>query len=195
MVRRYKRLEQDFDLRNRVGVSPVVVKATTEHVDVDYDDLEWPGIAFAIDDVMTEKGFELNLVATGITDPDGTQTLDSVKTRWFFQIDRRTSELIAEGFTFAAKTFSLNITAQAALLGMMCAINNPTLAPMLTWPVNWNTKDDFNYHAIPDAATFETFYITAMGTYRNWLDTGTALKDQVRAATTIAEVEAIVDPR
>ena len=67
--------------------------------------------------------------------------------------------------------------------------------PALTYPLDWNTIDDLDVYAIPDAATLDGFYLTGVGTIRAHLDSGTALKTSVRAATTIAEVDAVVDNR
>jgi hypothetical protein len=193
-IRRYKKSLPDINLANLVGQSVVVSHDAENVVDVTFDETEYDGIQFALDEIMGKKGYDLDLDASGI-DSTGAVTLASIKERWFFQIDRRTGELISNGYAFGGKQFSLSPSAQASLLGVMAVINSAVLLPMLTFPVNWNTKDDLDFLAIPDAATFELFYITAVGTYRNWLDTGTALKDQVRAAATIAAVEAIVDPR
>jgi len=106
-------------------------------------------------------------------------------------IDHRTLELIAQGFVFAGKTFSLSQAAQSRLLGINQVRDNPAV----TYPINWNTIDDSDVYPVPDSATLFSFYLTAMGTYRAHVDSGTTLKDQVRAATTKAEVEAIIDPR
>ncbi len=110
------------------------------------------------------------------------------------EIDQRTSDLIAEGFQFPPTTglvFSLSAEAQTNLLGLESA----RLDPAFTYPVNWNSIDDEAVYAIPDADTAHSFYLTALGTIRAWKDSGTALKDQVRAATTPAEVAAVVDNR
>jgi len=44
-------------------------------------------------------------------------------------------------------------------------------------------------------ATLTMFYLTAIGTVRYWRDTGTVLKEAVRACTTQAQVDAVVDNR
>jgi len=110
------------------------------------------------------------------------------------QIDQRTQQLIAQGFQFPPSTgfiFSLSENAQTSILGLETA----RLDPAFAYPVNWNSIDDEGLYSIPDAATAHSFYLTALGTIRAWKDSGTALKDQVRAATTPAEVAAVVDNR
>ena len=67
--------------------------------------------------------------------------------------------------------------------------------PAFTYPVKWNTLDDSDVIEIADSSALHTFYLTALGTYRTHVDSGTTLKDSVRAATTIAEVDAVEDTR
>ncbi len=123
--------------------------------------------------------------------------LQAVKDARGKQIDQRTGQLIAEGFVFppapdpAALTFSLSSNAQTSLIGADGARDDP----LFVYPVNWNTIDDGDVYAIPNAATLHAFYLTALGTVRAWLDSGTAIKDQIRAATTPAAVAAVPDNR
>ena len=112
----------------------------------------------------------------------------------YLEFDARTNELILGGFEFppgSGRIFSLSPTAQSNLLGMYTAKDHPAM----TWPLLWPTKlDDYEY-SIPDVATFEMFYLTALGTIRVYRDSGTALKEVVRACTTRAQVDAVVDDR
>lgn len=119
------------------------------------------------------------------------ECLIEAKAAKFASIDARTDELIASGFTFASKQFSLSQAAQSRLMG----INQVRDDENVTYPIKWNTIDDSDTYSIPDSATVLSFYLTAVGTYRTHVDSGTALKDQVRAATTVAEVDAVVDNR
>lgn len=117
--------------------------------------------------------------------------LPAYKTDKFAAIDAKTVELITAGYAFAGKQFSLSIPAQTKLMG----INQVRTDPAVVYPIRWNTIDDTDHYDIPDAATVLNFYLTAVGTYRGHVDSGTALKDSVRAATTQAEVDAVVDNR
>jgi hypothetical protein len=120
--------------------------------------------------------------------------LEIAKSKKTDQIDAKTSRLISQGFQFPPATgqiFSLSPAGQNTLLGLNAAKD----APQLIYPVIYNTKDDEGTISLPDAATVYAFFLTAVGTYRYWLDSGTAIKDEIRDATTVAEVEAIVDPR
>lgn len=117
--------------------------------------------------------------------------LPAYKTVKFTAIDLRTDQLISAGFTFSTKQFSLSANAQARLMG----INQVRTDAAITYPIRWNTIDDLDYYDVPDAATVLSFYLTAVGTYRGHVDSGTALKDSVRAAATMAAVDAVVDTR
>lgn len=107
------------------------------------------------------------------------------------QIDLRTGELIATGYNFAGKQFSLSANAQTNILAMFATKDHP----LFTYPVGYNTIDDHEVFSIDSSATLEGMYMTALGTKKAYLDSGTDLKAAVRAATTKAEVDAIVDPR
>lgn len=106
-------------------------------------------------------------------------------------IDTRTADLIAQGFTFGGKQFSLSMTAQSKIMGAHQIRDEGAFV----YPVEWNTIDDSDKISIPDSATLHGFYLTALGTMRSRLDSGTALKQQVRDATDLAGVAAVVDNR
>ena len=65
----------------------------------------------------------------------------------------------------------------------------------LTYPVVFNAIDDSDTTSLADEATLDAFYDAAMDQVRTHRDAGTSLKDQVRAATTVSAVNAIVDNR
>lgn len=104
-------------------------------------------------------------------------------------IDRKTDALIALGFTHAGKQFSLSLAAQVKLLGTYNARTT------LVYPIIWNMIDDSGTYEIADAAEVEAMYAAALAAIRTALDSGTALKNSVRNATTLAEIEAVVDSR
>ena len=120
-------------------------------------------------------------------------TLGVYKAAKIRDIDRRTDELIDAGFVFppGGQTFSLSDKAQAKLNGAFAARNEPEF----TYPKEWNTKDDDGTYVLADANAVRSFYLTAVGTVSAHLESGTVLKKQVNAATTTAEVDAVVDTR
>jgi len=149
-----------------------------------------PTTATVVTDVDLDAGQEAALAALAAS-YNGIVPLQETKNA---SIDRNTGDLIGQGFQFPPSTgliFSLSAEAQTNLLGLESA----RLDPAFTYPVEWNSIDDEAVYEIPDAATAHSFYLTALGTIRAWKDSGTALKDQVRAATTPAEVAAVQDNR
>ena len=109
-------------------------------------------------------------------------------------IDLRTDELIALGFEYpsgSGNRFSLTLEAQMRIQGCMSS----RLLPQFTFPINWNTIDNDGTYAVTSADEMVAFYLTAAGTLRYRIDTGTALKTAIRNAATFDEREAIVDTR
>jgi hypothetical protein len=105
-------------------------------------------------------------------------------------IDQKTVELIEQGFVFSSKTFSLSREAQLNLIAM-----EGKKSIEGAFPAMWNTLDDLDTLIINNVTVWDAFYETAFGTKRFHLESGTALKDTVRAAATNAELDDITDPR
>lgn len=123
------------------------------------------------------------------TPPPTADVLASAKQDKFRLIDQRTGKLIAGGVVYQGRVFSLSVNAQATLLGAY------SYRTSLVYPLTWNTLDDMGTMELADVAAVEAFFAAAVEDYRAHLDSGTALKNQVRGATTLAGVLAIVDPR
>jgi hypothetical protein len=117
--------------------------------------------------------------------------LPTLKQTRYAEIDARTDELIAAGFTYASKQFSLSLASQNKMMGTHQVKDDPAL----TYPVEWNTIDDTDSYSIADAADLDAFYLQALGTVRAHLDSGTSLKNSIRAAADTAAVDAVVDSR
>ena len=107
------------------------------------------------------------------------------------EINHITSEMIQGGYSFDGKTFSLSSNAQTNLIALFATKDHAAL----TYPIEFNTLDDLDNYYASSAATIEGMYLTALGTKKALLDSGSVLKDAVRAATTKAEVDLIIDPR
>lgn len=118
-------------------------------------------------------------------------SLAGVKAAKIAAIDARTEELISLGYTFAGNRFSLSIHAQTTLLGLDMTRNDPAMV----YPIEFNTLDDGGVQILNNATDAHNLYLTAVGTVRAHRDSGTAYKSLVRAATTLAEVDAVVDTR
>jgi len=120
--------------------------------------------------------------------------LPALKAKKCGEIDARTDELIAMGFEYpssSGKMHSLSLQAQNKLNGLFALRD----MPQVTYPLTYNTRDDDETIELVDSTAVVYFALTAFGTIRAHTDSGTALKDQVRAASTIAEVQAIADER
>lgn len=116
-------------------------------------------------------------------------TIDEHKVLKSREIDGRTGELISLGFSYATKQFSLSQNAQINI----SALNQTR--DELTYPINYNTADDLDTYNVVDATDMHSMYLTALSTKKAHLDSGTALKNQVRAATTHNEIDAVIDNR
>lgn len=120
---------------------------------------------------------------------DASHWLPDAKRAKFAAIDAKTNELIAGGFVFQGKTFELYLEAQVRLIGLI------VLKDMLTYPIAYNSKDDFDFTTLTGPNDVVTMAGTALAYIGGYLNGGTALKQLVREATTIDQVNAIVDPR
>ncbi len=124
-----------------------------------------------------------------VTEKD-TAELANVKAAKIVEIDAKTTSLIGLGFTYASKQFSLSAEARDSVVGLMTIYISYS-----PWPLPWNTIDDLDKYEIVDSDDALAF---CQAGYAGWTApklSGTALKDDVRAATTIAAVDAVVDNR
>jgi hypothetical protein len=118
--------------------------------------------------------------------------IPSIKEQKLSQIDARTAELIDSGFDFDGHTFSLSLAAQQNWTGLQVAVAQGYL-PEAAFPFEIATLDNKAYElAWADAPSF---FQGVLGAISTRLAEGRALKKQVNDATTLAEVEAVVDNR
>lgn len=116
--------------------------------------------------------------------------LPGLKDGRYQQIDAKTEEVISRGFTFGGTVLSLSMAAQTNIANAFIAKD------LLTYPLRWNALNDEDEPiSLANAAAVTAMYGTALAAKRAALDAGTALKDEVREATTVAELDAIVDTR
>lgn len=140
--------------------------------------------------LMTKEEFDSH-VADNKSDYDSWYfsniQLEEKKRSRIIQIDIRTQCIIAEGFTFDSHQFSLSIPAQINWSGILL------FKDLLSWPMNVTTLDDQEYSLTMD----NLLYFMGSGTsvIKNAVDSGRALKLQVRAATSQAELDDVVDDR
>lgn len=111
------------------------------------------------------------------------------------QVNIRTDALIDAGFPFddgnGAKVYSMSLHAQSRAEGIFQLKDNVNF----TWPVEWPTEDDTYYASFADWSEFEPFHLTMAGALRAVVGSSKAIRLAIAAATTQAELDAVVDPR
>lgn len=113
-------------------------------------------------------------------------TLEELKSYKCVEIDNKTQELIAQGFTFDSHTFSMSTNAQINWS------NFPNL-PDALFPLTVMDKNDEVYSL--DLADKLNFYLSALNFKNAQLQSGSVLKAQVKAAVDVPAVNAIIDNR
>lgn len=178
------------------NTDPAVIHAIAEEQVKQYPEESW---VHSPESYKTLLGEGLTTLDMAVDDkdvfqrtPDPAEKLAAAKKAKADAIDGKTDALIEAGFSYEGQVFSLSRQAQQNLAGLLTAI---AAGFPVTWPKTWNTLDDSGTHTVQDAAEFQLFYGTAMATVEAHLNSGTALKDQVRAAKTVEEVSAIEDNR
>lgn len=122
------------------------------------------------------------------------EDLESKRAARIMEVDRRTQELIDQGFEFppnSGQIFSLSTDAQINL----STANEARELPEFVYPVEFNLKDDAGTFSVPNADTLHSMYLVALGTKRARLQSGTDIKKDLRAATDETELDAVVDNR
>ncbi len=160
-----------------------------------------PGKLFVSRCFGTEAKFDFtdSLDATEITTLDtavsdyktasATRALDAHKKAKMDDIDVRTRELIVDGFTHSGKTFSLSTEAQLKISGDNGARGD------ITYPVVYGNIDDTDTISLANAPDLHAMWVAARDARYGHLKSGTDLKVTVRAAATIAAVDAVMDNR
>lgn len=117
--------------------------------------------------------------------------LDEVKREKYVAIDARTEEIISQGFYFGDPVAIMSNSANAQRTWNGMAIMSSSLSYPVTVP---SLYDDTNLVLQNETETLQ-FYGVAVSAVRAGRDGGSALKDQVRAATTKEQVDAVEDNR
>lgn len=112
---------------------------------------------------------------------------DSVELSLLYVIDRtdaKTAETIFEGFTYDGNLFSMSTSAQINWTNLF-------FIPDEMFPLNVSTKNDETVYSLA-LANRQAFYGAALTHKNGALQAGNALKAAAKAATTIAELEAVL---
>lgn len=114
-------------------------------------------------------------------------SLDDKKVAKKKAIDVKTQSIIRQGFDFDGNHFSLSPNAQLNWIGIV------VMQSAITWPLSITTDTDGDYDLAHGNLPY--FVGTAMTMVGNYLASGRALKVACNAATTQAELDAVVDDR
>lgn len=129
----------------------------------------------------------------GVDAPDkvlrGDTALASRKNERMAEVDKKTQELIANGFMWNSVCCSLSTRAQIRIMGIRIAKDD------ITYPLVWSGKNDQDSMELANASEVNSFFLTALGTVKATVDSGTALKNSIRACSNIDAVNLIVDGR
>ncbi|MBW1635269.1 MAG: hypothetical protein JRJ68_03240 [Deltaproteobacteria bacterium] len=109
------------------------------------------------------------------------------KEECYGKVDKRTAELISNGFMFDGKTFSLSIYAQ----NNWNTIHDNKAD--FTFPFEITTKDNDIYDL--NEVDVDSFWNTAVGTVATHWGTGRGLKKQIFDAQTKEAIDAVTDNR
>lgn len=118
--------------------------------------------------------------------------LPSVQQELIKQIDAEAENRIHNGQGFewpptSGQYFSLSANAQTKWVGLMVSKD------FLTYPLVVPTSDDNVFYSVADATEAQNMYLTASDTIKTLLGEATTAKQNVKAATTIADAQAAAD--
>ena len=125
--------------------------------------------------------------------PTSDLILSEAKRKKIDQIDERTSTLIMQGFTYNNKHFSMSDAAQRNWVGLAAAKANG----LIQFPLVVSTVDEDHYTltSATDCMMFLVAFLTYQADPNQPLGLGRNLKAQITAASSVDEVNGIVDPR
>ncbi len=137
--------------------------------------------------------WKANEAKDDVIEKSADEKLPPAKKVAYSQIDARTRQLIAAGFEFPAASgniYSLSNESQMNLTNLMLTKDDLSI-----YDIKINTRDDKTAIVITDKIELKDFYDAAQAAKRGHLDSGTALKDQIRSAASVTALSAITDNR
>jgi len=105
-----------------------------------------------------------------------TCTLDEYKKVKHSEVDRRTGQLIKQGFSYDGKTFSLSETAQLNLLG----VHLNRKEALLIYPIVFNTIDDTDTYSLADESDVFNFLKLVIQTHTDAIAMYIARKKNIK---------------
>ncbi len=129
---------------------------------------------------------------TEITNAYSKASFETLKHERIEMIDTKTRDLISNGAVFDGHTFSLSDNAQRNWIATKASID--VYDALNAWPVPITTLDDGIY-LLHNATHIVQFTTTMLFVVAKYYNSGRTLKLQIKAATTKAEVDAVIDSR
>ncbi len=166
------------DLIQEHGDRINVVKDGVVHRVASYDDA-YAYLYGGIQVPRYDEGWEIEL-----------PSLEDQKVARICCVDMKTQSLIATGFAYDGNTFSLSGSAQLNWTGLLAA----DASGLVDYPHTVTTQDDQEYQ-IGSSTQLKLFIGSAMMAIEVPIATGRALKLALNAATTQAELDAVIDNR
>ena len=135
---------------------------------------------------------EITTLDTTVSDNQtATDTLDALKAECMKDIDDHSRGLFAAGVTHGGDLFSTSMAAQARMNDYVTLDD----ATQLDYPVRWPLKDNSGEGSFGNKVALKNFAQAMFDRVRAVEDGGLDLKVSIRAATTQAELDAVVDTR
>ena len=133
---------------------------------------------------------DLAALSVLMADPDNLVDIDDERDKRFEEIDRRTVDKINNGFIYNGDEISASLAAQLKLT-MLYGDRD-----VINFPIEIARKKDRHPPVnIPDQAELRTIFSYMRAHIQTCVYSGEDLKDQIRSATTVAAIRAIVDDR
>jgi hypothetical protein len=111
------------------------------------------------------------------------------KTLKCYDIDKRTDELIEQGFSYNDKLFNCRPSDIQNYTGLYVMRNK------ITFPFTIKTKTDVEYYTFQELGDLENFAESVFIHVQSLHGSGWTLKEQVHAKTEISEVWGVIDNR
>jgi hypothetical protein len=127
---------------------------------------------------------------TTVTDAE----FSAAKTAKCLAIDNNTNVLIYGGYTYGTVQFSLSITAQVKLEGLMTAIERGIITEPSDFPIPVSALDESQYD-IEDIADAQGMFAAAISRMKTIVTRGSELKQDVLDAADQTALDAVVDDR
>lgn len=121
--------------------------------------------------------------------PHTSTSLAVAKKKRIAEVDAKTFQLVSAGFQHQALTFGLGLYAQINFLGLKDRKGDPI------FPLTTGNIDDTDTITLSNGTEADSFYEAAWDGVNVHRASGETIKGQIRAAATIADVEAVADNR